>query len=283
MKKKLTKKMIKRFSVWIIILGIALPTAGVMVKKTFDYYAHHTLRFFTPKKITCTVSNVFCQKTHDNIMEFIAAKIQPSHKATAGQATHESLVNFDRVTFYNQLKQKFPIVKSLDWRFSVSQTLHLNVIGTTPYCIINDHYVLGDQKRLFSKDLFQDTNLTLLPRITINQPFVHQKISPTVYNFLHKIPPAMWQEFNISYHSPSNIELIPHQSICKCRIIADEKTFFHKRKFNALSAIFGDLCTQGFITKQVLRSQTIPLAFDFRIKDQIIIKFYDSRGRGKGL
>lgn len=272
MKKRLSKKTLKRASVWIIMLGIALPTAGVMVKKTFDYYTHHALGFFTPKKVSCTISNIFCQKNHAKIMDFVNA-----------HTTQESLLKFDRLAFYNQLKQQFPIVKSLDWRFSVAQTLHLHIIGTTPYCIINEHYILGDQKRIFSKDLFQDFELAKLPQITINEPFVHEKISTTVYNFLHKIPPAMWQEFNISYHCPSNIELIPHQSLCKCRIITDEKTFFNTRKFDALSDIFGDLCKQGLITKRILGSQTIPLAFDFRIKDQIIIKFYDSRGRGKGL
>lgn len=254
------------------MIGIALPSAAVMVKKTFDYYAGHAHAFFTPKKVSCTVSNVSCQKTHNQIIQFVHTK-----------TSQDSLLNFDRVAFYNNLKQQFPIIKSLDWRFSISQTLQLHVRGTTPYCIINNEFVLGDKKKLFSKDFFQESHLATLPHIKINQPLDHEKINTAVYNFVHKISPEMWQQFDIIYHTSSNIELVPHQSICKCRIITDEETFFQRPKFNALSAIFNDLCQQGFITKRILKSQTIPLAFDFRIKDQIIIKFYDSRGRGKGL
>ena len=271
MKKNFSKKRLKRISIWTIMLGIALPSAAVMVKKTYDHYTGYAKNFFTPKNVSCTIFNVFCKKTHDQITQFVQAR-----------TSQESLLHFDRVTFYNDLKEHFPIVKSLDWRFNIAQTLELHIIGTTPYCIVNNHHVLGDKKRLFSKSFFQDAHLETLPNITIHQPIESDDVSTQVYNFVHKISPETWQQFTISYHSQSTIELIPRQSICKCRIITDQTTFFQKNKFNALSAIFSDLCQQGLITKRMLKSQTIPLAFDFRIKDQIIIKFHDPRGRGKG-
>lgn len=269
MARKLYKKQAKRISAWIVLLVIILPSLAVTIKKVCDYYVQSASHFFTPKKVSCTMSHIYDEKTQKDILAFVNAG-----------TTQESLLNFDRDVFFRDLKQKFPIIKNLTWRFLISKVLEMHVIGTIPYCTINNQYVFGDKKRLFSRNFFQDDAIKNIPNLFITQS-LQEKVSDNLYTFLHKIPATVWQHFAITYHDPSHIELVPHTSICPCKIITDQQTFFEERKFQALSAIFSDLSQQGFITKRILQAKSALLAFDFRINDQIIVKFYDSRGRGR--
>jgi len=125
--------------------------------------------------------------------------------------------------------------------------------------------------------------LDKLPRLKIDKQWLTHKVDQVVYDFLNKIPVAMWQQYDITFYDWTNIHLLPHKSLCKCRVIVDEKSFFEQRKFDTLGFLFKDLCKQGFITKKNLDSQRTLFAFDFRIKNEIIVKYYGFLSRGRGI
>lgn len=271
MQENIKKKIIKRIVLVTLALGIVVPCVVVFLKKCTERSVDHINQFFTPKTVRLEIKNIYSSTITQQITSFL-------NKQTAEQ----SLLDFEPDTFYQALKEKFPIVKEFEWEYEVPQTLHLTIVGTIPYCIVNNTFVLGNKHRLFSEEVFEDTDLENLPHITIDSCWISEKLDPMVYDFVHKIPTDYWTTYNIAYHAAHNIELIPHKAICRCRIFTDEKSFFEKRKFDALSGLFQDLCDHGFITTKMLQSKKTPLAFDFRIKNEIIVKFYESIRRGRG-
>jgi len=269
--KKLSRKILRKMVVGGIATALILPVCYVGLSKLFSASAHQMQDFLQPEKVTYTMASIFNAKLRQNIQDFIT-----------DQTTQKSLIHFDPQAFYAELKKEFPIIKSLSWNFVPPKTIHFSIIGTTPLCRINNSFVIGNKHRLFDKQLFEEINPDSLPNIWINEAFIGEKLAPIAYRFAHKITKEQWATHRIYYYAPWNIHLVPYQSICHCRIVADEKSFFNAKKFDALDALFKDLCAQGLITKKMLQSQAIPLAFDFRIKNQIIVKFYEPVKGGRG-
>lgn len=267
-----SRKRFKRAIAITICLVITIPPIALLVKKFLYSSSKQLHQLFVPKEVVCSINDIFDQTLFNEIKTFVTKK-----------TTQQSLLNFDRQCFYQDLKKKFPIIKEIEWQYQAPQTLYLTIRGTVPYCIINETFVLGNKRRLFPKDYFSNANLDQLPCIQVNKQWISSKIDNHVYTFIHKIPSNQWKEHHIMYNAPWHIQLTPKTAMCLCHIITDEKNFFNQRKYDALGSLFTDLCNKGYITKKMLAKKSIPLAFDFRIKNQIIVKFYDSIKRGKGL
>lgn len=269
-----SKKRFKRIIVVLICLGIAIPPIVLLVKKFFYTSSEQLHQLFTPKEVVCTINDIFNQELYETIKTFVTQR-----------TTQQSLLGFDHENFYHDLKKKFPIIKEIDLQFQAPQTLYLTIKGTLPYCIVNDTFVLGNKCRLFSKELFSTANINQLPSIQINERWIKasNKLNKNVYIFVHKIPANIWQQHHIVYNAPWHIQLTPKTVMCRCHILTDEKNLFNQRKFAMLGSLFQDICNKDYLTKNVLAKKKIPLAFDFRIKNQIIVKFYESVRRGKGL
>jgi hypothetical protein len=271
MQSNVKKKVIKRILVGSIILGILIPSIVVVFKKITQTSVGGINQFFKPKNIRLELKNIYSKNLSAQITQFLEE-----------QTTDKSLLEFDPEDFFQELKEQFHVIKDIEWEYEVPQTLHLTIIGTIPYCVVNDTYILGNKHRLFDPDLFDQIDTEKLPHITINNRWLGEKINAAVYEFVHKIPSSYWGAYAITYNEPHYIELRPYKSLCRCRIFTDEKSFFEQKKYAALSGIFQDLCDHGFITQKLLQSKKIPLAFDFRIKNEIIVKFYESIRRGRG-
>ncbi len=271
MQKLMIRKLIKRSLLIIAIGGCSIPLTITLVKKLSITSSAQLNNLFVPRTITYELESIFDAPTRSSIQEFV-------HRTTHQQ----SLINFDREKFYKDLKHAFPLLKTVEYEFRAPDTLHCKLVGTTPYCRINNRFILGNKRRLFPLASFSEFNQQTLPCITLNEKLIGTKLDRSVYDFIHAIPQETWHSYQIFYKAPWEIHLIPTTAICHCRIITDEKNFFNQRKFGALSTLFKDLCDRGLITKNMLSSKGIPLAFDFRIKDQVIVKFHEPSKRGKG-
>ncbi len=271
MQRIVIKKVYKRIIVLIIMAGVIIPPLVVVSKKIVAAYSSQMNALFTPKEIALEISNISNPSVAQAIKEFVTTK------------TSTSMLEFSPQVFYRELKKAFPIVQKLDWHFSSAQVLHLTVMGTTPFCVINNNYVLGDKRRLLTPDLFEAQQLKDLPRITMHERWLGEKIDRGVFAFVRSIPATYWQHYTITYHNPSTIFLQPTSALCRCRIVTTEKTFFARHKFKALGPLFQDLCKRELVTQAMLKSsKKILLGFDFRLQDQIIVSFYEPSKRGKG-
>ncbi|MFA5306314.1 MAG: hypothetical protein WC365_02595 [Candidatus Babeliales bacterium] len=270
MQKLMIRKLIKGSLLIIIIGGCSIPTI-MLVKKLSTTSSTQLNNLFVPQTVTYELESIFDATARSAIQEFV-------HRTTH----QKSLITFDREQFYKDLKQAFPILKRVEYEFRAPDTLHCKLVGTTPYCRINDRFILGNKRRLFPLASFSEFNQQTLPRITLNEKLLGKKLDQSLYAFIHAIPQETWRSYQIFYKAPWEIHLIPTTAICHCRIITDQKNFFNQQKFGALSTLFKDLCDRGYITKNMLGSKGIPLAFDFRIKDQVIVKFHEPSKRGRG-
>jgi hypothetical protein len=265
-------KRVKRTILMLIMVGIGISSVVVFIKKASTTSSNSIQDFFIPRIITYELSSVFDASLRSAIQKFIESRIH-----------QKSLLVFDRSKFYKDLKHNFPVVKSVEYEFRPPETLHCKIVGTIPFCRINNNLILGNKRRLFSGSIFSEIDQQSLPNLTIDERWLGKRLSQPLYHFIHSITQEQWAGYHIAYYAPWNIHLLPHTSICHCRIITDEHNFFNQQKFGALSSIFKDLCDRGLISKKMLSSKGVPLAFDFRIKNQVIVKFHESFKRGKGL
>lgn len=272
MRNLMIKKGLRRMIIGMTLLCVCLPSLFFLVKRALNSSRQQVDAFFTPKQVVYEI----CLIDNEEIKQQIDAHIK-------SKTTAKSLLAFDPQLFYKELKQKFLLVKTVEVKYLVPHTLSLKVIGVTPKFVVNDTYVIGDKKRIFAKELFTDGCLDNLPRLTLDKRWLTKKLDQGLYDFLNKIPAATWQQYDITFYEWTNIHLAPHKSVCKCRIVVDEKSFFEQRKFDLLGVVFKDLCERGTITKKVLDSQKTQLAFDFRIKNEIIVKYYGALRRGRGI
>jgi hypothetical protein len=270
MRKIQISKPLKRTIFLLILVGLGIPT-GIIIKKVSSASSQGIKELFTPHIITYNITSIFDVSLRTNIQKFVEAH------------THQqNLIAFDRTKFYKDLKHHFPIIKSVEYELRPPETLHCTIIGTTPLCRINNTLILGNKRRLFPCSLFNEINQELLPNITINSRLLGEKVSPQLFKFIHSIDKDYWKRYQISYYAAWNINLIPNTSLCHCRIITDEQNFFNQQKFDALGSLFTDLCNRKLISSHMMNSKGIPLTFDFRIKNQVIVKFHESSKRGKG-
>ena len=309
---KVTNRLLRRVTLVLIAAGLIIPVVVVSVKKLAVLGSSSVEQVFKPQSVTLTIHTIFSDQLHAAIKKFVYQQ--------CGSGT---VFSFDREAFYAALKHRFPIVYDMDVSFGSDKVLRLNIVGTTSFCRVNEALVLGNQNCLFACELFDavcsdtvrldSTSLTTngdiscpfalsersesngyernkkrfdvqaLPNITIDAQWCGDTLDAHVYDFVHSIPADYWRQYDITYHASDNIVLQPHQSICRCQIIVDEKTFFEKRKFATLSPLFGRLCQRGDITKKMLQSKGTPLVFDFRLKNQIIVKRMHVGKGGKGL
>lgn len=259
--KRMIKKSVKRFLVLIILVCVGLPAIILAAKKLFSFSSGQVHAFFTPEECNITFKDFYSNTLTKAIRKYIAQ-----------QTTKQSLLNLDPAELITDLKEAFPIIKSASYRFIPPKTVTFDLEGTKPLCIVNSHFVLGDQRNLVALDNFDESSIALLPEITINPTLANKKIRPRLYRFLHKLTPYLWKNFNINYHQPWQIELIPKKSICPAKIIASEKSIFNTDQFASLAHIFKDLCCKKVITQKALTAKNYPLIFDTRIKKYIIVR-----------
>lgn len=274
------KKSIKRFLVAGILVSVGLPVIIIGGKKLFFYSSVQVHTFFTPEQATVIMNGIENKNLMKRIDHFIT-----------NQIIKKSLLNTSPSELIIMLQKAFPVIKTVTYQYQPPKTIAFTLEGTKPVCVVNDQMVIGNHLSLVDKKSFTDEVLAALPKISIDKKWLadtavfHQSGAPLpqhVYNFIHKLTPYLWQNFAITYRAPWQIELVPHKSICKAKILATEHTLFDTKKIGSISNIFKDLCSQGIITKKVLEAKHCPLIFDTRIKDQVIVRCNQPAKRGRG-
>ena len=267
------KKSAKRLLVISILVSVGLPAIIVGTKKAFFFSSKHVHAFFTPKEASVTLVAFYHKDLEAKISRYISQ-----------HTTANSLLNFDPASFANKLKVAFPAIKTVTYHYQPPQTIAFRIEGTTPRCVVNNTFVIGDQQQLLATTDFDPSTLSALPSLSVEPQWTTKAIPPCLYEFVQHLQPEIWQQFSIHYHAPWQIVLTPKLSPCHASVIATAANLHGTKHLAALPDIFQDLCARGMITKNVLQAKHCPLTFDIRLKDQIIVRYNHpvKRGRGHG-
>lgn len=236
-----------------VVLAIILSAIFVVVILLFLHYLK--FRFLnnlfsslkTPKKINLNLRNIYSDKIKQDLISFTAT------------ATTKYATDFDPNLFYKSLKEQFKNIKKIKWIFEKEKAC-LNIVGVAPFCLINDKFVLGNKRRLFSKKIFEKYNLNLLNLVELDSSFLKEKLDDDVYFFLQKIPQDKFDNFKILYSSHNEINLIPRNLKSNYLLKFDHNSFFEDTKFAAT-----DFILKNFKNRFKRKTKVLDLRFKGRI------------------
>ncbi len=256
-----------------LFLGALIPSVTFIYKKVLSGGKHVASEYFSLDYVSVKMDHFYAKSVVDDIRSCIA-----------DYTKQHTLFSFNTKELYAQLRTRCKLIKDFDCHIRVPKSVEIVVSGVQPYCVINDTYILGDKHRLFARECFADVNCADLSQVNINPELCSQKISESVFDFLHKIPLSHWQHFNITYHSSSHIELVPKASKCLCTLVVDEESFFDENKFKAVGNVFDDMVKRGFLLQKTLAAHDSHVTFDLRFDRRVVVRCKDGfNKRGTGL
>jgi hypothetical protein len=267
---KKIKKNAKKFVLLVVACGIAAPIVFFSVQRMVVSVRQNIYDSTYPRTTVCFFEHIYS--------ETVARKIQNLITADA----RRSLFLFSPQTLFQELKKEFPIIKKIDCRLSASMTLNVTVQGVAPSFLVNNQFVVGDKRKLLVPSYFENIDLKKFKPVSVDESWCGEKLDKQTYAFLHSIPQDYWDRFNITYHAPYKIELVPKKAACACKIIADEKSFFVRDKIAKINNIFEDLARKGLLTKRIVTSKECKILFDIRFNERVYVKFLERIKRGAG-
>lgn len=266
-------KLIKITFCLVLLLGILIPTFTFVYNKVVSGGKHVATEYFNLDYVSVQINHFYARSVSQDISSCIA-----------DYTKQHTLFSFNTKELYTLLKARCKLIKDFDCHIRVPKSVDVQVTGVQPYCVINNTYILGDKRRLFSCESFADVDRAALPQVTVNPRLCAQKLPENVFEFLHKIPSSRWQQFSITYHSPSYIELVPKVAKCLCTMIVDEKTFFDEAKFKEIGNAFDDMVKRGILLQKTLTAHDPRVTFDLRFDRRVVVRCKDGfNKRGTGL
>lgn len=178
-----------------------------------------------------------------------------------------ALITQSRQELIHELMEMFPLVRGVSWGTYLPGHLHCTVTGVKPTFVINREYVAGNNGKLYARRDFA-TYKDDMPVLNIGKNWLHPASFGGVHKFFSQLPSALLSTYNIYYHDPYTIALVPvafkelaHRSIC----LVDENSASHVRSLDELMELCGDLKQ-----RTQPREKDAICFFDFRFQDRII-------------
>jgi hypothetical protein len=246
------KRLIRR-----VFFGIFLFSIIIAI----GYYSWHGAvalwqTTFTPKSITISYKHLYSESLQKQIESFARHEIDEN-----------SLASFSPGDFYKKLKQYFKIVRRVDWDTNSPEGALLTIEGVRPLAVVNEHFVVGNKRRLFPSSFFQLVDLQDIKRIEVGKRFYSEKLSLEVYEFVQKIPNYILSRYTVSYEGKHRVILKDNLSKWSRCIIADQKNLLDGKKLMEVDRIEGDYL-QVRRERGFLRTPK-SITYDVRFKNRI--------------
>jgi hypothetical protein len=208
---------------------------------------------FAPRSICVVCNRIYSDSLKKRIKKFVL-----------GYLISRSYADIDLYYLCKNLKDKFKVVRKILWNWRSWEEAVLTIEGVRPLFCINENFILGNKKRLFSSDLFSDVDKNSLRYLKMAQPPV--KISSDVYEFLRKIPSSYWEKYSIDYRGRRNIELASKNE--KIRFVVDQDSMFDRDKIDKAKKLHKDfICSSG--PNLLKRMKRRCVVYDLRFSDRI--------------
>jgi len=245
----------------IITVALFLVFGGIKL-----FFAQKIIgKVFAPRKVILSISQIYSKSVQETLKFYIQNKLG-----------NKDFSDFDVSSFYKDLKSEFKFIRKIEWNINNPDFANLKIIGITPLYLVNDEWILGNKKRLFKKELFNELNLENLRNVFVGEKYLGHKLNEFVYDFLQEAKLFKhWDKFNVTYFDFSNIELAPKNLNFNYLLRLDESNFFDSKKIDFVDLNFDDLKKEKFMHPRKKDSQKI--VYDLRFKDRIYVKSSNAR------
>jgi len=241
-------------AILIVFLWFIFYTGYRWFKDFFD-------RTFSPKAVYIEQSSVYSNKLRDKVDRFIRSEMIDTKK-----------VVLNKYEFYKELKKNFKFVKGVRWRLDSPSHSSVKIEGVNPEFLINDKFVLGNKKRLFPKENFEEFNLDSLKKISIHDGFISEKIDPKIYKSLLKIPNKYFEDYDIFCNGINCMVLSKKEDVLKRIFLVDRKLLLNcfEEKFKSIDLLADDFISRKNLDKKLFKKKR--LVFDMRFNNLVCVK-----------
>ena len=271
MKTKKLSRQTRRWKLFFRITMVSLVAASAITlgKKIWITSHDHFYTILTPTSFSLKCTQFYSPSLKQKI----------SHAITTALNTSKE---FSPKNICCDLKETFPIINDISWNMIASKNLIINITGVKPAYIVNTTSIVGKNGKIFDLQTFEDFDTSSLRHIAINKNLCTKKLADHVFYFIKNIPASRWQEYDISYESPSHIVLMGKQQIpCKWSIITDGKNLIGGEKIKNLALIQDDM--QQTRWKQLRRGRKrYHVVYDVRFENRVIVKMIRKKRNRRG-
>ena len=163
----------------------------------------------------------------------------------------------------SQLQKDFPIIKNVRLA-KENNTLTISVDPHSCKAIVNNEVCIAYDGSSYPLKQFNDALMQQIPTIITSS-----QVTPDCINFIKNIAPEILNDYNISWHSPYEIYLQPHDALFKFLIRHDHIPNYYYLTLGAA------ICNNDESKKNNI--------IDIRFNDQIILFANRGKGNGKGI
>lgn len=175
-----------------------------------------------------------------------------------------------RTELANQLLKDFPLIERISWAMYVPGQLRCHLTGVTPTFLINDKHIAGSNGRLYKQSDFTGYEARI-PSLRVAKDWLTPGVFNSVHRFFGRMPHDLFTTYDISYHDPYTIALVPveddiqpHSCIC----IVDEQSASRLPSLKELNKLAADLKVRN----KMIEDDSCVCLFDFRFENRIISK-----------
>ncbi|MBI2774416.1 hypothetical protein HYX58_00190 [Candidatus Dependentiae bacterium] len=232
------------------ILYLGITGCAALICASFTFCIISTL---TPDAFTFCVDPLVTQETEQAIIK----------------TAHYLYKTKNETPWHTQLKEAYPIIKSISWKKTKSKSLLVTIRIDAPWLLANDNLVLTERGALVSRSLY-GAHYMQLPRVIIKSPANY--LEPYCMSWLEQFPSSFFATHAITIENAGSI--IVHdlaKKLFPIRLRAEQK----------IDESVLDQCSdaQKKLVEQKKLKKIIPTAWlaDIRFHKQIIV--YQAKGR----
>jgi hypothetical protein len=246
----------KKLLFLVLITLIVLPSLTLLFRNSLSYFQNKTAPTLKINKVVYTFENIYSDDVLHDIQDFVSNSVGEIDNFWA----------FDQHKLYEELKNKFNIIKSFDCRSDDQSVLNVKIVGQKPFCVVNRNQILSEDDSLFPSDFFEKFDSYVLPNINTKD------FSPELCEFVHKITEYHWKSFDIDYVKSSEIRLYPKNPELRCILLSNIKTFFDQDKICKALQLYKKITTDIQLQKKLKYTKKKQLVLDVRFKSSIVAR-----------
>jgi hypothetical protein len=239
-------------------------TLAVMIGLYGVWWGYQTVlsvthSYFGVQNVTLSYDTIFRKELPTNLEEWFADAKESGRLKT--QSRNE---------LATQLLKDFPLIERVSWAMYVPGQLRCHLTGVTPTFVINDKHIAGSNGRLYKHSDFTGYE-ERIPSLHVAKDWLTPGVFSSVHRFFGRMPRELFSTYNISYHDPYTIALVPvedevqpHSCIC----IVDEQSANRLPSLQELMTLAADLKVRN----KTIEDDGCVCLFDFRFENRIISK-----------
>jgi hypothetical protein len=165
-----------------------------------------------------------------------------------------------------KIQEKFCVIKNIELSYAANGILNLNIYSNKPKFILNDKYVLSENKIIFEKSLFSKNFLNDCKPVTLNSDEITNEIEDSFRQMIFSFPEKYFQEYELIRESRAKSYLLDKTNK-NFSILFNDFVVPDDRLLAYCSYIKNELQARGEFNRKVKKNWFA----DIRFEDQIVV------------